>query len=122
MPPLNILDQFSFEELQRLHRIAARLQEAALVVKLNIGVVSDLRDYYKNLTYAAGFAEEIKTGCTEALHSFFQRVENVMKDLEMEHNRIESLTLLLDDGKALVRGLISLFSLSTQATNGDMSV
>ena len=99
---LDILNQFSFEELQHLHQIGARLREAGLVVKLNMEVLAEIQGHYEGLRQSANLPDEIGLGCAEEISDFFRRANSAARDLEMEHDRLETLMLLLSDGKALV--------------------
>lgn len=99
---LSVLDQFSFDELQRLHRIGARLHEAGLVIKLNAEVLSEVSRYYQEILEHPNFPLELKDGCRAEISGFLQSIKGIVRDLAMERCRVETMMGMLEDGKTLV--------------------
>lgn len=98
-----ILDQFSFDQLQRLHGVGSHLREASLVIKLNTDILTSVFPYYETLLGSAEFPNTVKNECKSDISEFFQRVKSIIRELEMERSRIETLMRVLEDGKSLVR-------------------
>ncbi|KAK3942689.1 hypothetical protein QBC46DRAFT_283190, partial [Diplogelasinospora grovesii] len=99
--PFEVLREFSLERLQNLNSIGAALHTASLVIKLNTHVLMDQLEYYESLWEEAEFPRDIKSNCRVHLSQFSQQVRTIVRSLEMERARIETLMLLLHDGRAL---------------------
>ncbi len=99
---LQVLDMFSFAELQKLHHIGERLDEMRLVVKLDADVLRDVREYYTSLIERDGFPEKLREKCAGNVADFCRRVKRVERNLEIRRSQLESMMGLLKDGKTLV--------------------
>lgn len=98
-----VLDQFSIEELQRLHRIGKALQEASLVMRLNADVLLEISQSYDDLINDDRFPDTMRSECSTAIHDFFQQSRCIIKELEREQRRITTLIQMMENGKTMVR-------------------
>ncbi|KAI3324178.1 hypothetical protein HD806DRAFT_543573 [Xylariaceae sp. AK1471] len=99
--PFQIFDEFKFDDLQRLHALGTKLQEADLILKLNADVLTEMMEYYQNYVRDVDTPQTIREGCQAALSKFIQRTTGIIRELQTERTRIATLILLLEDGKAL---------------------
>lgn len=97
-----VLKQFSFDEMQRLNSIGSDFHEVRLVMGLNADVLNEITSYYKSLTTAVECPKNVRDNCSEDLSNFFQHVKGIIRELQMEQARIDSLMMILEDGKRLV--------------------
>lgn len=96
--PGRILESFNFEDLQQLNIIGERIQEAALVIKLDVKSLLELKMYYKNLTER----DELPPECFKHLPPFLEKVQSIVNYMETRRIQLESLTQRLEEGKRLV--------------------
>lgn len=66
-------ESFNFADLQQLHVIGEWIQEAILVIKLDVKALLGLRMYYQNLRDR----DEIPAECSEHLPPFLEKVQSV---------------------------------------------
>lgn len=96
--PKRILESFNFADIQQLHVIGERIQEAILVIKLDVKALLELRMYYQNLKDR----DEIPAECSEHLPPFLEKVQSVVNSMKTRQIQLESLTKKLEEGKGLV--------------------
>lgn len=114
----SVLQEFKVDGLQNLTRIASRLHELKLVMKLNTEVISEIMDYYKILAESDDMPLEIRRDCAADFDSLFRRARAVIRGLEMEQYRSETLMRMFEDGKSLVSVIHAIcISLSQYLTN-----
>jgi hypothetical protein len=94
--------KFRFSDLQNIQYIEEKTHELLLVLKLNTGVLEELRQYYSSLKSHTGFSEDIESNCQHDLERFIKRVRAVEKEVQMQHSRTETLLRLLAERKQFV--------------------
>lgn len=99
----SVLQDFTVDGLQTLTGIASKLHEVKLVMKLNAEVINEIMEFYKTLAENDDMPSEIRKDCATDLNSFFRRSRAVIRGLEMEQSRSETLMRMFEDGKSLVR-------------------
>ncbi|KAF1948008.1 hypothetical protein EJ02DRAFT_391532 [Clathrospora elynae] len=99
-------DIFTFSNLQQIHYIEEKAQEALLVLKMNTEVLEQLREHYQYVTNHTGFPQELSTDCKADLLHFDKGVLGVEKDLRMLQSRTETLLHLLANRKTLLSGIL----------------
>lgn len=102
----SVLQDFTVDGLQRLTDIASKIHEVKLVMKLNAEVINEIMEFYKTLAEDDDIPSEIRKDCAADLNSFFRRARAVVRGLEMEQSRSETLMRMFEDGKSLVRLLL----------------
>lgn len=100
--PFETLNDFSLDSLQHLNGIGSNLHTASLVTKLNSDILIEQMEFYKSLDDDVEFPGEIRDGCGADTAEFCQRVNGMVRSFKMEQARIETLMLLLKDGRDLV--------------------
>lgn len=93
---------FSFGTIRKVHAIATKASDAVLVLKHNILVLSQLRNYYETITKRRSFPPEVAQNCRDSIDDFQLRVERIEKDMQVQILRLEWLLSLIDDRKNLV--------------------
>lgn len=97
------LEQFPIEQLQELSRVDSTLQVVGLVIKLNAHVLAEIVGYYQGLLTDTRFPASIKNTYPAAISDFVQQSNNIIRDLEREQSRVNTLMHRLNNGKAMVR-------------------
>jgi hypothetical protein len=95
-------DGFSFGDLQRIQFIEEKANETLLVLKTNINVLAELRDYYKSVIQSEDCPKDLEQQCSGHFSQFESHVGSVQHDLRMQQSRLETLLRLLADRKTLV--------------------
>lgn len=106
---INIDDEnrdFSFGKLRKVHQIAEKVNEAILVLKQNINVLAQMRQYYRSLTRRKGFPQDLVDSCKSAIDGFGFTLEGLESDMNSQILRLETLRRLLEDRKTLVRRIM----------------
>lgn len=93
---------FSFGKLRQVHAIAGKTDEAVLVLKQNILVLSQMKDYYNTISKRESFPAETANICQDAVDDFAFRVEGLQNDMRVQILRLETLLRWIDDRKTLV--------------------
>lgn len=99
---LSVLQEFTVDGLQKLTDVSSRIHEVKLVMKLNTEVINELIGYYKTLAESDDMPMDIKKDCAADLNSFFRRARAVIRHLEMEQSRSDTLIRMSEIGKSLV--------------------
>ena len=100
--------EFSFSKLRKVHHIAEKANEAVLVLKQNIVVLAQLRQYYMSITKRRDFPKKLRDKCKDAIDDFELRIEGLENDMQTQILRLETLLRLLEDRKNLVKQIIEL--------------
>ena len=98
--------EFSFSKLRKVHHVAEKANEAVLVLKQNIIVLAQLRQYYISITRREDFPKELRDNCKNAIDNFELRIEGLENDMQTQILRLETLLRLLEDRKNLVKQII----------------
>lgn len=98
-----VFEQFSFEEQQKLTNLEEKLQQASLVMSLNVDILSEIMEYYESIGSSDDVPSKIKDDCAVDLQYFCRRVKSIIRDHKMEQSRIATLIRKLENGKSLVR-------------------
>ena len=94
--------QYSFRDLQRVSEIEESANECVLVLRLNINVVTQLKDHYASLLKDDDLPQEIRMSCKKSATRFEGRIDSIINDLHLQILRAEGLLRLLADRKILV--------------------
>ena len=98
--------EFSFSKLRKVHMIAEPVNEALLVLKQNIVVMAQLRNYYTSVSRRKDFPQHLRDTCSDVVADFELRLEGLENDMQTQILRLETLLRLLDDRKTLVIQLL----------------
>ena len=97
---------FSFAKLQKIQHIEEKANEALLILRLNISIIRQLKQYYDTITKSKLFPQEIARLCQSDLEQFELRINEIINDFQMQLLRLDTLLRLLGDRKTLVSHVI----------------
>lgn len=95
-------EDFSFAKLQNIQHIEEKAHDSLLVLKMNINIIGQLKQYYNTITQSRQFPQEISELCLGDLEQFELRINCILNDFQMRILRLETLLRLLGDRKTLV--------------------
>jgi len=101
----------TFSDLQRILYIEEKAQEARKVLHLNLQVLKDLREHYKDMASDARLPADINKNCQVDLFKFDRSVRSMEKDMQMSQSQLDSLLQLLANRKDLVSTTKTLLSI-----------
>ncbi|OTB01838.1 hypothetical protein M426DRAFT_323190 [Hypoxylon sp. CI-4A] len=93
----NLEEMFSFQKLQDLHQTGEYMQEALMVLEQNCKIIKEIREHYTDLMENDQFPAEIRDGYKQEFSRFNQRAQSIEKDLEVQHSRLKTLNVMLED-------------------------
>lgn len=96
-------ESFSLDDLQRLQNLQDKASEAVLVLKLNLSVMAQMRQYYRSITSSPDFPSSIAISCTRDLDMFKSAVKGYEDDIQMSVMKLDTLIGSIRECKALVR-------------------
>lgn len=103
----NRQQEFSFNDLQRIHYIEEKANESLLVLKINISVIAGLKQHYQSVISSKNCPEELRQDCNADVDQFENRLSAVANDMRMQEWSLGGLLRLVADRKALVRHHLS---------------
>jgi len=106
--------RFDFSSLQRIQKLQEKTDETLLALTMNINIIQDLSRYYKNLQGSPHWPDGFVKETEEHADRFHLVVSEATTDMEMQRSRLENLRRMLDDRKALVSGVLSMFVTTRQ--------
>ncbi|KAL8919648.1 MAG: hypothetical protein Q9208_006680 [Pyrenodesmia sp. 3 TL-2023] len=98
---------FSFGKLRKVHAIAGKANEALLVLKQNIVVLSQLKDYYSMIPQRKKFPRDLANSCRDGIDDFEFRVQGVINDMHVQILRLETMLNLIEDRKTLLHSILN---------------
>ncbi|OQV07953.1 hypothetical protein CLAIMM_12305 [Cladophialophora immunda] len=100
---------YRIEELQEAQALESQVNEAALVLKSDLAVLTQIEDFYHRLATSPDLDRLDNAVCKSmraSVSHFLQRVRSTRNDLEMHHNRIDAISRLIADCKNLLYGMV----------------
>lgn len=104
--------EYSFDNWQKAQFIEEKANDVLLVLKTNMQVLADLRQYYQETAYSEDWPRELKLGCSSDLRRFEKYIIGVEKKHQMQQQRVELLLRSMADRKSLVHPLLTYCSQS----------
>ncbi|KAI0141647.1 hypothetical protein GGR57DRAFT_403673 [Xylariaceae sp. FL1272] len=100
---LELDDMLSFEELQRLNRWCDEIEQCLMAIAQNKEVLEQVKRQYSEIIESnSEFRQNIKgKRISTVVNLFFQRIDNVIRDLDIHFNRLKAMSLTLENNKAL---------------------
>lgn len=95
-----------FSTLQYVHDLEEKANEIAVVLRLNLKIMSQLRDFYIHLFAASPDHETLKVlkdKCSYELRQFEHRLDQKSSEVDLQIIRVEAFLRKLNDRKALVK-------------------
>ena len=94
--------KFSFRDLQDLHYIDSKVNEADLVIHHVLSMIHQIVSYYDFLFKLRDFPRTISDGCGEELSHFKMHISGIEMDLKMQASRLKALQHSTTDCQSLV--------------------
>ncbi|KAL9620221.1 MAG: hypothetical protein Q9160_005230 [Pyrenula sp. 1 TL-2023] len=105
-PTDNKGQEYEIDELQRAQNVESNASEAILVLKSNIHILSQLRNYYDQLPNSPdlepGFSDSFRT----SVSSFLERIQMIRSDLQIHLDRLETIAKLVAECRNLLYGMV----------------
>ncbi|KAI6352790.1 hypothetical protein MCOR25_009284 [Pyricularia grisea] len=106
--PFLLLEDFRFEQLQRLTRMGARLRQTSLIMEMNLNVMLELAEFYMLLQQAYELPLGLRVKIKSGVLVFQQRVECCIKMMKLQKSRVEMLLGTVASGKILCESIMQL--------------
>jgi hypothetical protein len=97
-----VLNMFNYKEFRGLSILSERLEEAALVIQLNVAALRDVSDYYQRLIHCDDLSPGVQIHMQRSVSAFLPKLQQIIRSLETRHSQVVSLRNRLENGKALV--------------------
>ena len=97
---------FSFARLQQMQHIEEKIHETLLILRLNISIMQQIKQYYDTVTKSHHFPRDVFQLCQDDINHFELRINGIVNNLQMQILRLETLLRLLGDRKNLVSQII----------------
>ena len=94
--------QFSFADLQRVHFVEEKANEALMVLEANAAVIQELCVFYTTAETAFNTMSQYTRSIVSAIAMFRRHLDTTAKELAMQQARTRMLMKLLADRKSLV--------------------
>jgi hypothetical protein len=95
----------TFRIVEMVQHWEEKANEVTAVLESNIVVLKEMRDYYCSLRESSDFPEDLKSGCQAEFVHFEERISRIVKDLQLQKSRAQTLQRLMRDRKELVNPL-----------------
>lgn len=93
--------ELNFRDLQTVQRTEDKANQALLILEANANVLGELSSEY-DLLLALNDLRFVED-CKIEIHAFYRHITRLIKDLNMQKARMETLRRMVADRKALVR-------------------
>ncbi|KAL8840888.1 MAG: hypothetical protein Q9170_001152 [Blastenia crenularia] len=97
---------FSFGKIRKSHWITAKANESILILRQNVLVLRQLKDYYVTITKRKAFPAKVIESCEDALDDFRLRLDGFENDMQTQILRLETLLNLVEDRNRLLHGVL----------------
>lgn len=94
--------RFSFDDLVRVQFVEEKANESLLVIRSNIVIMAEMKNYYGQLCQAQQFPDGWRVDASKSVARFTFRVDSAMNEMAMQQSRLETLLRLLAGRKAMV--------------------
>ncbi|GAB7323066.1 hypothetical protein MBLNU13_g05583t1 [Cladosporium sp. NU13] len=107
--------QFSFADLQRVHFVEEKANEALMVLEANAAVIQELCEFYTTAETAFNTMSQYTRSIVSAIAMFRRHLDTTAKDLAMQQARSRMLMKLLADRKSLLASTLQWRSSQTDS-------
>ena len=102
--------EYSFDDWQKAQFIEEKANDVLLVLKTNMQVLAELRQYYQETACCEDWPQELKLRCSSDVSRFEKCIAGVEKKHQMQQQRVELLLRSMADRKSLVHSWVTFFS------------
>ena len=99
--------EYSFDDWQKAQFIEEKANDVLLVLKTNMQVLADLRQYYQETAYCEDWPRELKLKCSNDISRFEKRIAGIEKKHQMQQQRVELLLRSMANRKSLVHSWVT---------------
>ena len=99
--------EYSFDDWQKAQFIEEKANDVLLVLKTNMQVLADLRQYYQETAYCEDCPRELKLKCSNDISRFEKRIAGIEKKHQMQQQRVELLLRSMANRKSLVHSWVT---------------
>lgn len=100
---LDLGEVFSFDQLQSLHRLGSRLQEAINVLAQNKRLLDEFKQYFQSLIDSKNFLSFVDLhDYVEDIAGFFRHIDKIIREMDGHQARLRDMLRDLDKSTALV--------------------
>jgi hypothetical protein len=96
-------EDWTFECLRDVHALEEKTNEALLIIRSNMSVMSELSNQVVAMSKHADFPESLSNDKCDLVSRFRSQVQSIVSDLKLQEARAENLLQLLSNRKAMVR-------------------
>lgn len=105
---LDLDEMFSFDQLQSLHRLGGRIQEAINILGQNKKLLEEVKQYFQGLLNSQNFLSFIDLqDYMEDVAAFFRGIDKIIREMDSHQARLQTILQDLEKNTALVRVLWS---------------
>lgn len=97
---------YRIEELQAAQALESTVNDAGLVLKSNISVLSQVEGFFERLPDSPDIDVSLRSSMRASIPHFLKRTRSVRSDLQMHLNRIEAVSKLIAECKNLLYGIV----------------
>ena len=90
------------DDLGHVQSVADKANQAIIVLKSNVEILTSLRTYYERLLYNEHFPLSLKKACHDDVDEFTSQIGNVINDFGVEITRAQLLVRTVAERKGLV--------------------
>ncbi|KAL9108231.1 MAG: hypothetical protein Q9227_006969 [Pyrenula ochraceoflavens] len=120
--------EYKIDELQTTQDIDSKANEAILVLKSNIRILTHLQTYYQRLAESEDLDQALRKSIQASISSFARRVQSVQSDLQTHLDRLETIAKLIAECRDLLYGIVEyqsmqankMFAIEAQRSAGRM--
>lgn len=103
MQDLDLDELFSFDQLQSLHRLGARIQEAINILAENKKLLEEVKQYFQSLIESQNFLSFVDLEAyTEDVAVFFRGVDKIIREMDSHQARLKDMLHDLEKNTTLV--------------------
>jgi hypothetical protein len=103
---VDLEEMFSFEKLQKLHRLSDRIENARSIINQDIDVLTDMLSRFEDVMSTDEFKHHVKLEVTE-VRDFFRDTRWCIRELGCWQTRLQSMLSGLEQTISLVRKTVS---------------
>ena len=96
-------EMFSFDQLQSLHRLGGRIQEAINILAQNKKLLEEVKQYFHNLIESDNFLSFVDLRAyTEDVAGFLRGIDKIIREMDSHQARLQDILHDLEKNTALV--------------------
>lgn len=98
--------EYKIDELQNAQHLESKANEAILVLKSNIRILSHLQNCYERLPESRDLDQALRDDFQASVSSFVRRIQSTQSDLQIHLERLETIAKLIAECQHLLYGIV----------------